>query len=207
MHYLKVILHSIFLFVLYTNIAYSQSETLNIKPYGIQFKDGSSQNSAPAPLNSGSAIAWFVYVEYSNGIEGGVTIPTYENHSHVLKIHHEVFQELNQNGIPNGVKHHRALMLTKDIDQASPDIFQAYDNNLTLDSLTIKFTREVQNGTFPEKFRITLYNVKIKEINTHLAFSNATDYFQGEENIFLIYQSMEVRHFNPNESHTLIYQY
>lgn len=187
--------------------AIGQISTLTVKPYGIQFKDGSNQNTAIPSSNNGSEYAWFVYVSYTNGIAGSVTEPGFEDNSKVLKVHHEVSQDLNSNGIPNGVKHHRAFLLTKEIDSASPDLYQVYDNNLTIDSLTIKYYRENQSGLLAEQFRITLFNVKIKEVFTHLGYDQSSASFQGEESLMLIYQSIEVRHYSPNGSHTLAYDY
>jgi len=74
-------------------------------------------------------------------------------------------------------------------------------------SIKIKFVRILSDGTTPEKFRITLKNVKISEIKNDLIFDQETGSFKGTESLRLVYQTMTVQHFAPNNTVTIDYQY
>ncbi|MBK9256184.1 MAG: type VI secretion system tube protein Hcp [Saprospiraceae bacterium] len=203
----KIYVLMMFLSIFITSEIIAQSESIRITQEGLQYNDGTEQVSASLSNHPGSSYNWFVYIEYSNDIEGDVTSPAYEGHSFALRVHHELYRELNTNGSPQSDQHHRALVLKKDIDKASTNLYNAFNNNAVIDQIKIKFVRTIQDGTSPEKFRITLNNVKISEIKNDLSFDQETGFFKGVESLRLVYQSMAVQHFTPNNTVTLNYQY
>ncbi len=83
----------------------------------------------------------------------------------------------------------------------------SYQTNSFVYSIKIKFVRTLSDGTTPEKFRITLKNVKISEIKNDLIFDQETGSFKGTESLRLVYQTMTVQHFAPNNTVTIDYQY
>lgn len=102
---------------------------------------------------------------YSNDIVGSNTKAGRANTSAVIEFKHEVYSPVDeQEGAVTGSRIHRAAEVWKEIDTASPSLFQACCTGQTLDEVKIDFYRITPAGKEEVYYTITMSGVKVASV-------------------------------------------
>ena len=127
----------------------------------------------------------YLYVKgsKSGAIEGSVTQKGREKSSMILSVETKVAIPVDQHsGLSAGMRRHEAVTITKEIDQASPLLFQACVNNETLTTVTIKFWKVGTMATGTQGAEEQYYTIELT--NAHICeFSTFTPEHTGAEQI------------------------
>ncbi|MFZ0962955.1 MAG: type VI secretion system tube protein TssD [Terriglobia bacterium] len=71
-------------------------------------------------------------------------------------------------GQASGKRQHNPVVITKQIDSTSPQIYQAIVNNEVLTRVTIEFLTPQADGTQKVYYTITLTNVTVTDVHQHM---------------------------------------
>src|SRR4051812_24272 len=75
-------------------------------------------------------------------IKGGVTQKGREGQIMVIAVSHEIVSPRDAaSGLPTGRRQHKPLVITKEVDQSSPLLYNALVNNETITSFVLNFYR------------------------------------------------------------------
>jgi type VI secretion system secreted protein Hcp len=77
-------------------------------------------------------------------------------------------------GLPTGKRQQQSVIITKEIDATSPQIFQALISNETMTTVTIEFLTNSTDGKELTYYVVTLKNATIAEIHQHMDQASAT---------------------------------
>lgn len=101
----------------------------------------------------------------SGEIKGPVTLVGLEESIEVLAFQHEVSRGFGNNtGLPRGSVQHTPVIITKDLDLASPLLADTLVRNGTIPELTLRFFRTDTNGVRAPYYVITLNDARIVSI-------------------------------------------
>jgi type VI secretion system secreted protein Hcp len=134
---------------------------------------------------------------YSNGIKGSNPIRGREDSSEVVEFNHNLRIPLDAHmGTISGKRVHSPVTVTKEIDTASPMLYQACAEGRTLDALTVEWYRINDQGNEERYFSHTLKNVKVAEIEAVLPNTKdpAKERLTHLEKVSLMYEQIEWRH-------------
>lgn len=102
---------------------------------------------------------------YSNGIQGTNTKGKREGSSLIIEFDHKVFSPTDdQRGIYTGARVHTPVQVTKEIDTASAQLYQACAQGQTLDELKVVWYRINPQGGEEQYFSHTFTNVKVASV-------------------------------------------
>ncbi len=102
---------------------------------------------------------------YSNDIVGSNTKGGRADTSAVIEFEHQVYSPVDeQEGTVTGSRVHKAASITKEIDTASPSLYQACCNGQTLDEIKIDFYKITPAGKEEIYYTITMNGVKVASV-------------------------------------------
>ncbi len=120
-----------------------------------------------------------------------------ENSILVQALDHEVYIPHDpQSGQPTGKRVHKALKITKVIDESSPLLFQALTSGERMTDVTLKLYRIDNTGTEEHYYTIQLEEAIIVSIQTWIpnCLDPASEPFQHMETIGMTYRKIRWTH-------------
>ena len=98
-------------------------------------------------------------------------------------------------GLPAGKRQHHVLTITKQIDQATPQLYQALVTNELLTDVVLRFYRPSPSGdgTTEQYYTITLENAKIVDMKAYFPLTLLPDnyaYYKHMEDVSFAYQTI-----------------
>ena len=148
-------------------------------------------------------MAMAAYVDFvgqkSGHIDGSVTQKGREKTSMVIAVSHSVISPRDpQSGLPTGQRLHKPYVITKELDEATPLLYNVLCTNENLSSVTVKFwTPQVKAaqgvGAEVQHFTVKLTNANIASIDFRMANIRHPDLvkFTEYEEIAMTYQKIE----------------
>ncbi|MEP0548450.1 MAG: type VI secretion system tube protein TssD [Rhodothermales bacterium] len=134
---------------------------------------------------------------YSNDIVGSNTKGGRADSSPVIEFEHEVYSPTDdQRGIVSGARVHGNVILTKEIDTASANLYKACCNGETLDELKIEWYEISPTGQEQVYFTHTLTNVKVAGVEQILPNTKDPnkEKFRHLERLKLLYERINWKH-------------
>jgi type VI secretion system secreted protein Hcp len=102
---------------------------------------------------------------YSNGITGSNSKGGREDSSVVIEFDHMVYSPVDtHSGSMTGARVHGPVMVTKEIDKASPLLYKAATTGETLSELRVEWFRITPEGVEEMYYKHTLRNVKVTSV-------------------------------------------
>jgi type VI secretion system secreted protein Hcp len=150
-----------------------------------------SASSADAALNA------YMKIKTSKGyMNGGVQTRGHENTMAVIATSHEIISPRDAaSGMPTGKRQHKPITITKELDKASPLLYNALTRNEVLPEVELQFYRATPGSTGMEAqfYTVKLTNATIASIrfvqpNTQLP---ETRQLPEYEEIAFTYQKIE----------------
>jgi len=103
-------------------------------------------------------------------IKGSVTQKGREDTIMVIAVHHEIVSPRDPaSGLPTGKRMHKPLVITKELDKASPLLYNVLTNNEDLTKWELKFFQPSATGAEKQHYTITLEHANIASINFVMA--------------------------------------
>jgi type VI secretion system secreted protein Hcp len=148
-------------------------------------------------------MAMAAYVDFVGGksghIDGSVTQKGREKTSMVIAVSHSIVSPRDpQSGLPTGQRLHKPFIITKELDQATPLLYNVLCTNENLNSVTIKFwTPQIKattgQGSEVQHYTVKLTNANIASIDFRMANIRHPDLvkFAEYEEIAMTYQKIE----------------
>ena len=132
-------------------------------------------------------------------IKGSVTQKGRENKIMVIATSHEIISPRDAaSGLPTGKRMHKPFVVTKEIDKASPLLYNALVNNENISEWELQFwTPQVKAqqgvGTEVNHYTVRLYNANIASINFRMANNKHPELmkFAEYEEVAFTYQKIE----------------
>lgn len=127
-------------------------------------------------------------------IKGSVTQKGREGKIMVIAVSHDVVSPRDAaTGQATGKRQHRPLIITKEVDRASPLLSSALVNNETLTEFELQFFQATPSGTERNHYTIRLINANVASIGLRMANNKdpATMKFAEYEEIAFTYQRIE----------------
>jgi type VI secretion system secreted protein Hcp len=107
-----------------------------------------------------------------------------DNFIDVLKYNYEVTSPRDSaTGLPTGRRQQMAVTITKAIDAANPQIYQALINNKDLKTVTIDFTTSTTDGKEITYFEVVLKDATVSDIHQHLNQAPAVPAVAGDHSV------------------------
>lgn len=102
---------------------------------------------------------------YSDGITGSNTKKGREDSSVVIEFDHKVYSPVDtQRGSVSGARVHAPLVIVKEVDKATPVLYQAACEGKTLPEFKVQWYRISPDGKEEPYFEHTLKNVKVASV-------------------------------------------
>ena len=102
-------------------------------------------------------------------IAGGVTQKGRENSILVCAVWHEIVSPRDPaSGRATGKRHHKPLVITKEVDKASPLLYAALAHNEQITTWKLQFWRPSPTGLEQQHFTIELENATIASIHMRM---------------------------------------
>ena len=98
-------------------------------------------------------------------------------------------------GQASGKRIHKPIMITKEWDAASPQLFQALVDNETLNSVLFEFVKTNPNGTEEVYHTVTLTNAAVSDIKSYLDLTDTSgDPYDAHEleDVSFVFQKIEI---------------
>jgi type VI secretion system secreted protein Hcp len=135
----------------------------------------------------------------SGQIKGSVTQKGREDSIAIIAVSHSIYSPRDpQSGLPTGQRLHKPFTITKELDKATPVLYNVLCTNENLKSATFKFwTPQIKAGTGVgsevQHFTIKLTNANIASIDFRMANIRHPDLqkFTEYEEIAITYQRIE----------------
>lgn len=109
-----------------------------------------------------------------------------EDWTQVFEYNHAVISPRDAaSGLPTGRRQHQPIVITKPVDAASPQIFQALVDNENLPTVVIEFERASQSGGVEIYYRVELTNASIAGVRKNFGTIDG-----DTETISIAYQSI-----------------
>lgn len=134
---------------------------------------------------------------FSNDIVGSNTKGGRANTSAVIEFEHEVYSPVDeQEGSVSGARVHKAAHVTKEIDTASPSLFQACCTGQTLDEIKIDFYKITPAGKEEIYYTITMNGVKVASVKEVLPNTKdpAKEKLTHLEEVRFLYEKINWKH-------------
>ncbi|XZF15867.1 Hcp family type VI secretion system effector [Chitinophagaceae bacterium MMS25-I14] len=108
-------------------------------------------------------------------IKGGVIQKGRENQILVHAVHHDIVSPRDPaSGLPTGKRMHKPFIITKEIDQSTPLLYNALVNNENITEFTLNFWGTDRTGLEKITYKIQLTNASISEITLDMV-NNLSD--------------------------------
>jgi type VI secretion system secreted protein Hcp len=102
-------------------------------------------------------------------IEGSVTQKGREGSILVFSVWHEIISPRDpSSGRPTGKRHHKPIVIGKEVDRSSPLLYWALTNNERLPSWKLQFWRPSPTGLELQNFTIELVNATVTQIQLRM---------------------------------------
>lgn len=132
-----------------------------------------------------------------DGIPGGSEKEGRENSSDVYEIEHQVHQPSESaTGMPTGMRIHAPLRVTKQIDKASPKLFEALCRAEVIKTVTLDFYRiDPDSRSEVKYYSIIMKNARVSHFRPFMpvSFLPANEQFRHMEQVSFIYEQIELR--------------
>ncbi|MDH5711565.1 MAG: type VI secretion system tube protein Hcp [Gammaproteobacteria bacterium] len=120
-------------------------------------------------IPSASWAALYAYMSITGDtqgeIKGSVTMAGREDSMEVINFGYNVSTPYDPaSGAPTGQRQHRPIRILKEIDKASPLLFQALVTNENLSEVIIRFYQPSQTGQQVQFYTVWLYNARLVSI-------------------------------------------
>ena len=140
-----------------------------------------------------------IVAERQGPIRGSVIQKGREGKILVIGVQHEIVSPRNpQSGLPTGQRMHKPYVITKELDMATPILYNVLCTNENLSEVTVKFwTPQIKAGTGVgsevNHFNVKLTNANIASIDFRMANIRHPDLvkFAEYEEIAMTYQKIE----------------
>jgi type VI secretion system secreted protein Hcp len=127
-------------------------------------------------------------------IKGSVTQKGRENKIMVIAVSHEITSPRDPaSGLPTGKRMHKPFVITKELDKATPLLYNVLVNNENVQEWELQFWRPSATGAEQQHFTIKLTNANIANIAHRMLNNKNPDlmrYAEFEE-ISFTYQKVE----------------
>ncbi|GAB6097177.1 Hcp family type VI secretion system effector [Desulfatiferula olefinivorans] len=130
-------------------------------------------------------------------IDGSCDMDGRENTILVYALDHKIHIPRDpQSGLPSGKRIHGPLTIDKEIDKASPMLYQALCTGEQLSDVTIKQYRIDPTGAEEHYFTITLEDAIIVEVSPYmpLAFLSENEPYRHMEKVSFTYSKIKWKH-------------
>ena len=135
----------------------------------------------------------------TGAIDGSITQKSREKSMGVIAVSHSIISPRDpQSGLPTGQRMHKPYVITKELDMATPLLYNVLCTNENLSEVTIKFfTPQIKatggTGAEVQHFTVKLTNANIASIDFRMANIRHPDLvkFTEYEEIALTYQKIE----------------
>jgi type VI secretion system secreted protein Hcp len=127
-------------------------------------------------------------------IKGSVTQKGREGKIMVIAVSHDVLSPRDHaSGLPTGKRMHKPFVITKELDKASPLLYNALVNNENIPEWELHFWQPSATGAEKQHYCIKLTNANIASINFRMANNKHPDLmkFAEYEEIAFTYQKIE----------------
>jgi type VI secretion system secreted protein Hcp len=126
-------------------------------------------------------------------IKGSVTQKGREDTIMVIAVNHEVISPRDAaSGLPTGKRMHKPFVITKELDKASPLLYNVLCNNETLTDWEVQFWQPSPTGAEKQHYSIQLTNANIASIHYVMPNNKHPDLmrFNEYEEIAFTYQKI-----------------
>lgn len=131
------------------------------------------------------------------GIPGGSEKEGRENSSDVFEIEHQVHSPSDAaTGMAAGMRLHSPLRVTKQIDKASPPLFQALCENRNLEQVSLDFYRiDPETRSEVKYYSIILTNARVSAFRPYMpvSFLPANESYRHMEQVSFTYEKIELQ--------------
>ena len=131
------------------------------------------------------------------GIPGGSEKDGREGSSDVFEIEHQVHQRTDAaTGMSSGSRVHAPMRVTKQIDKASPRLFEALCRNENLEEVKLDFYRiDPESRSEVKYYTITMTNCRVSHFRPYMpvSFLPANESFRHMEQVSFIYEQIELQ--------------
>lgn len=111
-----------------------------------------------------------VVAERQNLIRGSVLQKGREGKILVISVSHEIVAPRNpQSGLPTGKRMHKPFVVTKELDRASPLLYQVICTNENLTDVRIEFWTSTPTGQEKQHYTVRLTNANLSAVNFKMA--------------------------------------
>ncbi|MEA2717750.1 MAG: type secretion system secreted protein Hcp [Actinomycetota bacterium] len=127
-------------------------------------------------------------------IKGGVTQKGREGSILVHAVSHQIVSPRDPaSGLPTGKRMHKPLVVTKELDKATPLLYRALVANENLVECTLRCWRPSPQGLEQQHFTIKLTNASIASIEFRLPDNRSPDLAKlvEDEEVAITYQKIE----------------
>lgn len=134
---------------------------------------------------------------YSNDIKGSNTVKDRDKSSEIIELHHTVRIPIDaRRGTISGKRVHEPVTVMKEIDTASPQLYQACAEGKTLDFVDIAFYRITAEGLEKEYYSIRLEQVKVAAVEAILPNTQnpQNDRLTHYEKVRFMYEKVTWKH-------------
>jgi type VI secretion system secreted protein Hcp len=127
-------------------------------------------------------------------IKGSVTQKGREGKIMVIAVSHEIVSPRDPaSGLPTGKRMHKPMVITKELDKATPLLYNVLINNENITEWQLQFWQPSATGAEKQHFTIKLTNANIASIAMRLPNNKHPDLlkFETYEEIAFTYQKIE----------------
>ena len=127
-------------------------------------------------------------------IKGSVTQKGREGKIMVIAVSHEILSPRDPaSGLPTGKRMHKPMVITKELDKATPLLYNVLVNNENVTEWELQFWRPSATGAEQQHFTIKLTNANIASVSLRLPNNKHPDLmkFETYEEIAFTYQKIE----------------
>ena len=126
-------------------------------------------------------------------IKGSVTQKGREGKIAVIAVHHEITSPRDPaSGLPTGKRMHKPFIITKELDKATPLLYNTLVNNENIPEWELQFWQPSSTGAEKQHYTVKLTNANIASITFKLANNKHPDLmkFAEYEEIAFTYQKI-----------------
>jgi type VI secretion system secreted protein Hcp len=127
-------------------------------------------------------------------IKGSVTQKGRENKIAVIAVSHDVISPRDAaSGLPTGKRMHKPFVITKELDKASPLLYNALVNNENITEWELQFWQPSPTGVEKQHYTVKLTNANIASISSRMPNNKHPDLmkFETYEEVAFTYQKIE----------------
>ena len=127
-------------------------------------------------------------------IKGSVTQKGRENKIMVIAVSHDVISPRDAaSGLPTGKRMHKPYVITKELDKASPLLYNALVNNENITEWELQYWQPSPTGVEKQHYTVKLTNANIASISQRMPNNKHPDLmkFETYEEVAFTYQKIE----------------